>query len=201
MAKTIVALYDEFDAARRVVQELVDNGFSREDISLLASDARGEFARYHQTDQEEVSRGEEIGISAGAGAAVGGLGGLLIGLGLLPVPGIGPALAAGPIAAALAGAGIGAAAGGLSSALFGMGVPEREAGYYAEGVRRGGTLVILSTADDALQQATEIMHRHNPVDIDQRVEQWRARGWTGYDPQARPYTAEEIEREREHHLR
>jgi stress response protein YsnF len=134
---------------------------------------------------------------AGVGAAVGGLGGLLVGLAALAIPGVGPVLAAGPLAAALAGAGIGAVAGGLIGALTDAGVPEEQAGLYAEGVRRGGTLVTVSAADGEADRIVDILERHNPVDIDRRAASWRESGWTGYEAGAEPYTADVIESERE----
>lgn len=206
MAKTVVGLYEDINKAHRAVEDLVNSGFSREDISLVASNATGEYDRYMADrdqqartggrDRDDIGPGEGAGIGAGIGAAIGGLGGLLMGLGLLAIPGVGPALAAGPIVSALVGAGIGAAAGGLAGALVNMGVPEEEAGYYAEGVRRGGTLVTLTAADDRADRAVDIMDRYDPIDIHERAAQWRDQGWTGYDRNAEPYGAEEIERER-----
>ena len=71
-----------------------------------------------------------------------------------------------------------------------------DAEYYAEAVRRGGALVTVradaSRADDALA----IMHRHGAFDIEDRVQQWQSTGWKGYDPSAKPYTADEILRDR-----
>src|SRR5947207_11774476 len=100
---------------------------------------------------------------AGVGAVVGGLGGLLLGLGALAIPGIGPIIAAGPLVAALGGAAAGAAVGGLIGALTKMGVPEEEAHIYAEGVRRGGTLVTV-TADDAnTDTIVSVLNGHGAV--------------------------------------
>jgi hypothetical protein len=48
-------------------------------------------------------------------------------------------------------------------------------------------------------RAFEILRKHNPVDMDKRVAQWRARGWDQYDPMVDPFTSEqraEMERER-----
>jgi hypothetical protein len=109
---------------------------------------------------------------------------------------IGPVLAAGPIAAALTGAGIGAAAGGLIGALTESGVPEEDARYYAEGVRRGDVLVTVKTDDVHAERAAEILDHDGAVDIDQRVTGWRSRGWTGYDETAQPYDEEQLRRER-----
>jgi uncharacterized protein (TIGR02271 family) len=80
---------------------------------------------------------------------------------------------------ALAGAGIGAAAGGLIGALVDAGLPEDRAHTYAEGVRRGGTLVTVTTPDEMTAQAVDILNRHNPVDVERRSEEWRQAGWTG----------------------
>jgi stress response protein YsnF len=199
MAKTIVGLFENFTDAQSVVRELVDQGFPREDISIAANNAAGEYSEYTATGQGAVDTDQMSGAAAGAGtgAVVGGLGGLLVGLGALAIPGIGPVVAAGPLLTTLAGAGIGAAAGGLIGALVDVGVPEEEAGYYAEGVRRGGTLVTVRADDHGVDRAVAVMERHNAVDVDQRAAYWRQGGWTGYTPEARPYTAEEIGRERD----
>jgi quercetin dioxygenase-like cupin family protein len=87
-------------------------------------------------------------------------------------------LAAGPIAAALAGATVGAAAGGLIGALNNIGVPTEEATYYVEGVRRGGTVLTVRAEDSQVSRVVEIMQRHRVVNIDERVAQWRHSGWT-----------------------
>ena len=111
-----------------------------------------------------------------------GLAVCLLGWALLAIPGIGPIVAAGPLVAALTGAGIGAVAGGLIGALTDVGVPEEEAGYYAEGVRRGGTLVTINAEDSMADQAIDILEDHNAVDVEQRASAWKQSGWTGYSP-------------------
>ena len=190
------------------MQDLVDEGFERNQISLVANASAEEYSRYfdeegrYRTDIEhEEHRGSHAGEGAGAGAsvgaAVGGLGGLLMGLGLLAIPGVGPALAAGPIVSALVGAGVGAATGGVIGALVGAGVPEEEADYYAEGVRRGGSLVMLTVADERVSVVERIMNRHHPVDIEERVERWREEGFSSFDAEAEPYDAEQVASERE----
>ena len=59
---------------------------------------------------------------------------------------------------------------------------------YAEGVRRGGSLVIARLDDDNVDRGLEIMSNYRPVDIDDRGSQWRTEGWTRYDELAGPYT-------------
>jgi uncharacterized protein (TIGR02271 family) len=66
---------------------------------------------------------------------------------------------------------------GMVDALTDAGVPSDEATAYAEGVRRGGTLVIVDARDDWADEGLEIMQRRQAVDIDERVAQWRQEGW------------------------
>lgn len=197
---TLVALYDTMEQARKALQELKNAGFNSADISLVAQDATGEYGRAIKKD----GNGDGTATGATAGAILGGLGGLLVGLGALVIPGIGPIVAAGPLAAAisgLVGAGVGAAGGavvgGLLGALVDMGVPEEEAGYYAEGIRRGGALVTAHIDDNRANEARMILQRNNPVNIDERVAAWKKEGWTGYQANAKPYTTEQITKERE----
>jgi uncharacterized protein (TIGR02271 family) len=205
MDRTVVALFDDIQDARNAVEELVDNGFPRENISLVARDATGEYGDALET-YDAGKTGEDTGeaalAGAGIGAVLGGFGGLLLSLGALAIPGIGPVLAAGPLVAALAGAGIGAAAGGLIGALTEVGVPEEQAHYYAEGVRRGGTLVTVQTTAGRADDAVEILNDHNPVDINRRVSTWRQNeNWDRFDHTAEPYTTEQIDTERDRYAR
>jgi hypothetical protein len=41
-----------------------------------------------------------------------------------------------------------------------------------------------------------MLNRHNAVDVEERVSHWRESGWQAYDPNAEPYGAEKIGRER-----
>jgi uncharacterized protein (TIGR02271 family) len=132
-----------------------------------------------------------------SGAVVGGLIGLLVGAGFTVVPVAGIVLA-GPIAGAIAGAATGAAAGGILGALVGMGIPKEHADVYAEGVRRGGTLVTVQAANDSEEaRARDILDRDGAVDIEERGAAYRAEGFKEYNPQAKPLTAVEAQAERE----
>jgi hypothetical protein len=95
--KTVVGLFDTFDEARNVVRELVDGGFDRDNISLVANNSSGEYSTYTDEDADGQP-GEPGATGAGAttGAVVGGTLGVLAGLGALGalvIPGIGPVIA------------------------------------------------------------------------------------------------------------
>lgn len=200
MSKTVVGLFDTLEMAQHVVKDLVDAGFQRDDISLVANDASNQYSKYLSQSGQSGTHTTEDAVTgsqgASFGAVVGALTGALVGLGALAIPGIGPVLAAGPLLSALGGGAIGAVAGaatgGVVASLVKTGIPEEEAQYYAEGVRRGGTLVLVNSVDNMAQRAADIMNRHNAVDVHERSAQWKQSGWKGYDENAKPYTNEEL---------
>jgi uncharacterized protein (TIGR02271 family) len=169
--QTVVGLFDSFSDAQAVVRDLEREGFTRDDISIVANDANGEYTsttrETHKGDSEspEVRSGDTAS-GAGKGAVIGGVAGLALGLAALAIPGIGPVVAAGPIATALAGAGVGAAAGGLIGALTHLGVPEEDARYYDEGVRQGGALVMVKASGERASRAAEILESSGAENVD-----------------------------------
>ena len=85
---------------------------------------------------------------------------------------------------------------GFFSSLFGT--DDESPGHYSEAVRRGSMVVTVEIDDDSqISRATEILEDCGALDVDERVEHWKAAGYTGYDEQAKPLTREEIARERE----
>jgi hypothetical protein len=182
-------LFDNLDHAAAAVRSLRDAGIESADISIVANrlvrSAAGE---------EPAERSATTG--AGVGAVAGGGAGLLAGLGTVPIPGIGPVVAGGWLLAtavgALAGAAVGGAAGGLLGALANAGVPEEEAHVYAEGVRRGGTLVSVRAPDERAETVAAILRNSAGVDIEARRTDYLAEGWRGFDEDAPACTEEQI---------
>jgi len=166
--KAVFGIYASADQAERTVNALIQDGFLSEDVSVLMPDQRStrEFAHHKETKAPE---GATAGVTAGG--VVGGTLGVLVGLGALAIPGVGPLLAAGPIVAGLAGLGAGGAVGGLIGALVGMGIPEYEARRYEGRVKDGGILLSVhcETAGDILR-AREILTDTGAVDISSSTE-------------------------------
>ena len=197
--KTIVGLYEDITDAQNAINDLVRSGFARDDISLVASNQwadETESLPTAGTDAQPVvdpnQLSEDVAAGMATGGVVGGLGGVLLGLGALAIPGIGPIVAAGPLVAGLTGAGIGAAVGGLVGALVNWGVPSDEAELYAESVRRGSILVGLKADESRVEQAAGIMKRYDPIDIERRSEYWRNTGWTGHDASSDGWTPDQM---------
>jgi hypothetical protein len=99
-------------------------------------------------------------------------------------------------AGAATGAVVGGAAGGLVGSLTRAGVPDREAQLYAEGVRRGGTLVTARVDDARASTAREILQPYKSVDPGVRGVAYRESGWNCFDQNAPAYTAEQVAAER-----
>jgi uncharacterized protein (TIGR02271 family) len=161
MTKTVVALYDSASDAETVSRELSAAGFTDTEIvdnSAIGSDR----AAWSGTEVTDSS------LAAGAPGVVGAP------LGAVPESGTTTASSA--------------VSGGILSRLRRAGVPEDDSHMYAEGVRRGGSLVIARLDDDSVDRGLEIMSNYRPVDIDDRGSQWRTEGWTRYDESAGPYT-------------
>ena len=209
--RTIAHLYDTFEHAQAVVTELEAAGFSRENVSIVANQvASGAYADTATTGTmttgaatsgTTVTTAPDSATGAGTGASIGtiigGGAGLLAGIGALAIPGVGPVIAAGWLVATLTGAGAGAAAGGLLGSLTGAGVSEDNAHVYAEGVRRGSTLVTVRADDARATEAEAIMARHSPVDVAQRGADYRTTdGWERFDETRGTMTPEELAAER-----
>jgi uncharacterized protein (TIGR02271 family) len=161
MTKTVVALYDSASDAETVSSELSAAGFTDTDVidnSAIGSSGTG----WSGTGMTDSS------LAAGAPGVVG------TPLGAVSDTGTSTTSSAG--------------AEGILGRLRRAGVPEDESHVYAEGVRRGGSLVIARLADENVDRGLEIMSNYRPVDIDERGSQWRTEGWSKYDESAGPYT-------------
>jgi len=194
--RTVTGLYDSYDAAAQTVRDFEAAHIPDSDISIVA----------HRSDGSDVpseaAHGAATGAGTGAsaGAAIGGGVGLLAGLGLLAIPGVGPVVAAGWLAATAVGAVAGAAAGGATGGLIGSltadGVSKEHANFYAEGVRRGGSLVTARVDETLFATAEAIMQRHGRIDAVSREKAYRDGGWTEFDEKSVPFTPAEVSRER-----
>jgi len=192
--QTLVALYHNFADAQSAVDALVRSGVDRSNISVVANNVSGEYGT-HDYDTEDAVTAEQ---GASFGAATGGIIGALAGLGALAIPGIGPVIAAGPLIAALTGGAVGALAGaptgGLVAGLIHTHHMDAEdAELYAEGVRRGDTLVTAHIDDTNVSSARDILNRYNPTDVHSESSTWRSEGWSKFDHTAQPYNNTDLE--------
>lgn len=191
--RTITGLFDTHSEARQAVTALEAAGIPSKDISIVARQVEPQ-------GETETRAAEGAGTGAGLGAVAGGGVGLLTGLGVMAIPGVGPVVAAGWLAATAAGAVAGAVAGGAAGGLLGSlveaGISEEHAHVYAEGVRRGGSLVVAKVDESKVDAANSILSQQGYVDPVQRRRAYEEGGWRRFDDTSAPYTNEEIEAER-----
>ena len=185
---TVAGLFENTRDADRAINDLRSLGFNKDAIGVMAQ---------QKTLDAGKREGNDLGTSAGVGAtggtAAGGLAGLLVGVGALAIPGLGPIIAAGTfgsiVASTVVGAGIGAAAGGIAGSLVGMGLSKEEADLYSEGVKRGGILVTVKAEQDQVKQITDLFRRDNAADVNTRRQEWSQGGNNpGDDDMARGQT-------------
>lgn len=163
MNKKIVGVFHTEHEASRAIEDLKAQGFLTEDISVIARNKRDVEAINDETGTK-VPEGMASG--AATGGILGGVTGLLAGIGALAIPGIGPIIAAGPIAATLTGVAVGAGTGGLVGGLIGLGIPEDEAASYDNYVDEGRILVMVDADISREQDVYTVFRNHNSSNAD-----------------------------------
>lgn len=148
-SRMMTGMFRDRDSAEGAYRSLTSRGYTKDDVNVLMSD---ETRKKHFMDSDvETDLGNKALEGAAVGAGIGGtLGAILAGIaavGTLAIPGVG-LIAAGPIAAALAGLGAGAATGGLIGALVGAGIPEEQAKLYDKGINEGGIVMGVTPRSD-----------------------------------------------------
>lgn len=149
---TTIGVFSSQQEAERAVETLHDDGFTEEEISLLARDESqgGQQQGGQMADQEGMDDATD---GAAWGGGLGAVGGLMASAGALAIPGIGPILAMGPLAATLGGA----VAGGIGGGLLDMGIPEERGKQIEEEVRQGRVLCIVESDGNRTNDAARIM--------------------------------------------
>ncbi|MGE5507063.1 MAG: general stress protein [Chitinophagales bacterium] len=156
---TVIGVFGSEAYAERAVRALKDQGFTGNEISIVSKGGEEE------DDHGELSMGgggNDLTSGAVTGGALGGVAGLLAGVGALAIPGLGPIVAAGPIAAALSGA----VAGGLAGGLVDWGIPESRGRFYADQVKAGQVLALVKTGSDKVEKAAGILRGQGAHDVE-----------------------------------
>lgn len=172
MRKTILGIFSERNDAEEAIYDLEATGYKTKDISIIMRD-QGEREKLAHNTGANVAEGAVTG--ATTGGVIGGIAGLLIGIGAIAIPGIGPLLIGGPIASALgltgaaastvSGAITGALAGGLVGVLVGIGISEEDARIYEERIREGGILVAVPAQLGMEEEVREILSENGADQI------------------------------------
>ncbi|ANC90969.1 DUF2382 domain-containing protein [Azospirillum humicireducens] len=199
MTKTIVALYDHRSDAETASRDLQAAGFETGAVEILS---HADLANGRWSGSDTAGLGTTAGDSS-MGAA-GGMARTDLSTDYVASPNTMPGSSMGTGLEAGAGAGMGAGmgattgttTGGILTRLSGWGVPNQDAQVYAEGVRRGGSLLKLQLDEDDVDRAMEVLERGNVVDVEERGTVYRNSGWTGFDESADFYDDSSADEER-----
>jgi len=159
---TVVGVFSDRLDAERAIAELHRIGFSDDQIGFAMRKGEAVEGTTNTEIGNRTEKGAMTGVLAGAG-----VGGLVAAAAALLIPGFGPVIAGGILAAMLDGAAIGAVAGGFLGALTGMGVPEEAAHYYEREFNEGRVLVMVK-ADGRYQEARDLLRRFGGHDLEHR---------------------------------
>ena len=157
----ILALFPDAAVAAEAAAALHLLGISREDISVVAHNQEAERMLAERMD---ATPGVDLEDSRPA-ALLGELGGRVVAAIALVMPGIGPIVAAGPLAAEL-GAAAGHAAGSLTSVLNGAGLPEERAEALQREVAQGAVLLGVHVDPSEAERAREILSAAGATQLD-----------------------------------
>jgi Heat induced stress protein YflT len=159
---TVIGVFDTRDQGHRAVEELRRAGFADSHITMVMhhDDNTVDITDMDAAKAAQVSGESKAGEGAAIGAIAGGLGYGAIALALGLIPGFGPVLTWGALAATLFGVGaaVGATTGGIVGALIGADFPEEEARFYETELKAGKVLVGVR-ADNRAVEARDILDR------------------------------------------
>lgn len=154
--KSVIGVFNSREQAEQAVNALRTQGFTTEEINIVSKD------KNKQNRQDSEYFEDDITDGALTGGTLGGIGGLLLGAGALAIPGVGPILAAGPIAAALSGA----VAGGIAGGLIDWGIPAEAGKRYERQVAEGGILAVIRSDAAKANQAAQILRQSGAKDVE-----------------------------------
>jgi hypothetical protein len=205
MLITICRLYDSYGDANRVVLMLDAAGVPSSETSVISNNSDSWYsamktvsvvpARKDGASTQTDGKVEGAAIGAAIGATAATAASLVT---MLAIPGVGAVVGAGWLAAVLGSMAIGGVTGGLLGALTNAGISEEDAQVFVEGVRRGGTLVAARVSQSELPRVEAMMDR-SAVKLQERNDLYRKSGWQSFDPNAMPYTADQVRCERALH--
>jgi hypothetical protein len=151
-AGSVIAVYDDIERAQAAIQRLADSGFPMDRVSIVGKNLMSETQL-----NGFVTTGDVAKTGATVGAWVGGLFGLLTGVAVLFVPGVGPLVALGPLAAGVTGAAEGAAWTGILGAIIGHFVSKKHIPKFEQHIAAGKYLVLVQGSPDDITRARSLM--------------------------------------------
>jgi len=160
--RQVIGTFSNREAAGLALDRLIISGFPLAQVFLLGQDGD------HNSHQDGLelppdSIGTVMGTATGlkkgmvVGNFVGGASGLLLGVGLMALPGVGQLLLSSAIAFTLLSTSICTVAGGLSGALIGLGITSEQAKEYRQQISSGSFLLIVEGTAGDIERAKYLL--------------------------------------------
>jgi len=159
----VFGIYSARASAETAADALVSVGFSSSDICALMP---GNIAGTRMETEPEGKSREPVGRRATSARGIfSGTLDVLVGLGMLAIPGLGPMVGESTLKAGLAGLGVDSAVGDVAKALIDMGVPELEAKRYEDRLEGGAILLAMRCNSDVISYIKAILKRTGAEDV------------------------------------
>ncbi|MGI9033814.1 MAG: hypothetical protein ACR2HY_09105 [Acidimicrobiales bacterium] len=156
----VVATFPDMGEARGALDALARAGIEPEDISLLGR-AVDEARNDSDTRLRDLEASGEIARRTATGVAAGGAMGALAGLAAFAIPGVGPVVGMGLLAAAAGGSVAGASVGGMVGGVAGISLEDDWDLTFGDSIRSGQVLVAVHGADKTdVDRAAEVLRGH-----------------------------------------
>lgn len=165
-----IGIFSTYQSAEQALNALKESNFPVNKISIVTKTDHDQEQPFNYDSKSQPTMTRIEGVVAGlvTGGAIGGLA-TAAGLGILLIPGVGPALAVESVLAALVKGGVIATVSGLVGALKGWSVPREQAKFYSDRFVQGDYLIVIEATEEEMKIAEPILRR------------WKIRAWRVYD--------------------
>lgn len=184
MTKLIGALFDTQENANRTYQALENSGFAGDEINIFVRKPRESTARKTNVQIQDIALYAVLG--AVIVGIIGGVMGLLVGTGILPLPGLEPGLVQLNGLFLFMSITWGLTIGGLTGVILGVawklwGSREKAEVMTRQIEKRGVLVTVNVDGSKNEKKAKQVMQEHEALEVGNPAEKWDMEAWTGSD--------------------
>lgn len=156
--RAVIGIFSSREAAGPALDQLIFSGFPIAQVFLIGRDSQHPNSSDLAPNSFGTITGTTTGLKKGMilGNLAGGTTGILLGAGLIALPGVGPLVLSSAIVFVLLCGGICTAAGGLTGSLIGLGLTSNQAREYSQQVSKGSFLLIVEGTGHDIDRAQQI---------------------------------------------
>jgi hypothetical protein len=161
--RQVIGIFSSREAAGVALDRLLLSGFPIAQVFLIGKDGDESYQNLVPSQLPSNDFGTITGTATGLkkgmalGNAIGGTTGLILGAGLIALPGVGQLMLSSAIAFILLSGAICTAAGGLTGALIGLGLTSEQAKAYSQKVSQGSFLLIVEGTAKEIERAIYLL--------------------------------------------